>query len=135
MNAKLTSLVEESGNRNRELTCINSMAEKLQSCLSLDEAYPLIAHHVQGLFPAKSGALFIQDPSTNLMEAVLTWGDAPVRELVFPPCDCWALRRGRTSVGGGPRREMRCRHMPPQSPDNYLCLPLLAQGETLGTVS
>ena len=132
MNARLKSLVEESSNRNRELTCINSMAEKLQSCLSLDEAYPLIAQHVQGLFPAKSGALFIQDPSTNLMEAVATWGDAPVGELVFPSSDCWALRRGRVSLGGGPIREMRCRHMPPQYPDNYLCLPLLAQGETLG---
>ena len=132
MNARLKGLVEESDNRNRELTCINSMAEKLQSCLSLDEAYPLIAQHVQGLFPAKSGALFIQDPSTNLMEAVSTWGDAPAGEPVFPPSDCWALRRGRISVGGGPRREMRCRHMPPQYPGNYLCLPLLAQGETLG---
>ena len=123
---------QEADKRNRELTCINSMAEKLQSCLSLDEAYPLIAQHVQGLFPAKSGALFIQDPSTNLMEAVSTWGDAPAGEPVFPPSDCWALRRGRISVGGGPRREMRCRHMPPQYPGNYLCLPLLAQGETLG---
>jgi diguanylate cyclase (GGDEF)-like protein/PAS domain S-box-containing protein len=132
MNARLKGLVEESDNRNRELTGINSMAEKLQSCLSLDEAYPLIAQHVQGLFPAKSGALFIQDPSTNLMEAVSTWGDAVAGEPVFPPADCWALRRGRINVGGGPRREMRCRHMPPHYPGNYLCLPLLAQGETLG---
>ena len=132
MNARLKGLVEEADRRNRELTLVNSMAEKLQLCLSLDEAYPLIAQHVQGLFPAKSGALFIQDPSTNLMEAVSTWGDAPAGELVFPPNDCWALRRGRISVGGGPHPEMRCRHMPPQYPDNYLCLPLLAQGETLG---
>lgn len=132
MNARLTGLVEEADKRNRELTCINSMAEKLQSCLSLEEAYPLIAQHVQELFPAKSGALFIQDPSTNLMEAVSTWGDAPVGEPAFAPSDCWALRRGRISVGGDARREMRCRHMPPQYPDKYLCLPLLAQGEILG---
>ena len=53
-------------------------------------------------------------------------------EPVFPPTDCWALRRGRVNVGGGPCQEMRCRHMPPQYPGDYLCLPLLAQGETLG---
>ena len=35
MNARLKGLVEESDNRNRELTLVNSMAEKLQSCLSL----------------------------------------------------------------------------------------------------
>ncbi|HLD47149.1 MAG TPA: diguanylate cyclase, partial [Desulfobaccales bacterium] len=132
MNAMLRGLVEEADKRNRELTLVNAMAEKLQSCLSLDEAYPLIARYAQALFPAKSGALFILDPVNNLMEAVNTWGDALAGEPVFPPTDCWALRRGRVSVGGGRHREMCCGHMPPQYPDNYLCLPLLAQGETLG---
>ena len=132
MNARLTGLVEESDNRNRELTLVNSMAEKLQSCLSGGEAYPLITQHAQALFPARSGALFILDPTNNLMEAVNTWGDSLAGEPVFPPTDCWALRRGRISVGGGPRREMRCGHMPPHYPGDYLCLPLLAQGETLG---
>jgi len=132
VNAKLQGLVEEAEKRNRELTLINSMAEKLQSCLSLDEAYPLIAQHVQALFPARSGALFIQNPANNLLEAVLTWGDAPVEELAFPPTDCWALRRGRENLGGGLHREMRCRHVPPRRPGNYLCLPLLVHRETMG---
>ena len=39
---------------------------------------------------------------------------------------------GDGSTGEWPRREMHCRHLPPQYPGNYLCLPLLAQGETLG---
>ena len=95
INARLQGLVQEADQRNRELTIINSMAEKLQSCLSLDEAYPLIAQHAQGLFPAKSGALFIHDPSTNLVEAVSTWGDAVAGEPVFPPTDCSALQHGR----------------------------------------
>ena len=60
MNARLKGLVEEADKRNRELTLINSMAEKLQSCLTLDEAYPLIAQHAQAVFPLTSGALFIQ---------------------------------------------------------------------------
>ncbi len=38
MNARLNGLVVEADKRNRELTLINSMAEKLQSCLFLDEA-------------------------------------------------------------------------------------------------
>jgi diguanylate cyclase (GGDEF)-like protein/PAS domain S-box-containing protein len=132
MNAMLRGLVEEADKRNRELTLVNAMAEKLQSCRSLDEAYPLIARYARALFPAKSGALFILDPTKNLMEAVNTWGDALAGEPVFPPADCWALRRGRVSVGGGLRREMCCGHMPPRYPSDYLCLPLLAQGEILG---
>ncbi|OGR25669.1 MAG: hypothetical protein A2139_06670 [Desulfobacca sp. RBG_16_60_12] len=132
INARLQGLVEEAEKRNRELTLINCMAEKLQSCLSLDEAYPLIAQHVQALLPARSGALFIQNPTNNLLEAVSTWGDAPVGELAFPSTDCWALRRGRENLGGGLYREMRCRHVPPLQPGNYLCQPLLVHRETLG---
>ena len=132
MNARLKDLVEAAEKRNHELTLINSMAEKLQSCLSLDEAYPLIAQQAQCLFPARSGALFILDPANNLLEAVSTWGEALVGELVFPPTDCWSLRRGRFNVADHARREMFCRHLPRAHPKPYLCLPLLAQGETLG---
>ena len=35
-------------------------------------------------------------------------------------------------MGGNPCQEMRCRHMPRAHPEPYLCLPLLAQGETVG---
>jgi diguanylate cyclase (GGDEF)-like protein/PAS domain S-box-containing protein len=132
MNAKLQSLVQESERRNHDLTLINSLPEKLQSCLSLDEAYPLITQYAQGLFPALSGALFILEPVNNLLEAVSTWGEALAGEAVFPPNDCWAIRRGRINAGGGPHQETPCPHMPAHYPGNYLCLPLLAQGETLG---
>ena len=132
MNARLKDLVEAADKRNHELTIINSMAEKLQSCLSLDEAYPLIAQQAQCLFPARSGALFILDPANNLLEAVSTWGDALVGELVFPATDCWSLRRGRFNIAHHARGEMFCRHLPRPHPEPYLCLPLLAQGETLG---
>ncbi|MCJ7818965.1 MAG: PAS domain S-box protein [Syntrophales bacterium] len=132
MNARLKGLVEEADKRNRELTLVNSMAEKLQSCLSLDEAYPLIAQYAQAIFPLTSGALFIQCPTSTMGEAVSTWGAAPVGELAFPPIDCWALRRGRINIGGNPCRELLCRHLPGAHPEPYLCLPLLTQDEPLG---
>jgi diguanylate cyclase (GGDEF)-like protein/PAS domain S-box-containing protein len=131
-NAKLRVLVEESDRRNRELTLINSMAEKLQSCLAETEAYPIIGQHVQNLFPAKSGALFIRDSANNLLEAIMTWGDSLTGDLVFPPADCWALRRGRINLGGEPPLGLPCRHVPDSHPGNYLCLPLQAHNEPLG---
>lgn len=131
-NTKLRDLVEESDRRNRELTLINSMAEKLQSCLSEEEAYPIIGQHIRALFPAKSGALFIQDPANNLLEEAVTWGDSLAGELVFPSGDCWALRRGRLNLRGDPHLGLPCRHMPRSQAGHYLCLPLLAHSETLG---
>lgn len=131
-NAKLRTLVQESDRRNRELTLINSMAEKLQSCLSEQEAYPIIGQHAQILFPARAGALFIQDRDNNLLEEAVTWGDALVGNLVFSVSDCWALRRGRLNLGGDLHLGLPCRHMPHGHAENYLCLPLLAHSETLG---
>jgi diguanylate cyclase (GGDEF)-like protein/PAS domain S-box-containing protein len=132
MNTRLQGLVEAADQRNHELTIINSMAEKLQSCLSLNEAYPLIAQHSQAIFPRTSGALFILHPANNLMEAVATWGDSLTGELTFPPVDCWALRRERINVGDTSHQELRCHHLSSPLPEPYVCLPLLAQGESVG---
>jgi len=131
-NAQLQAMVQEANLRNRELTTINSMAEKLQSCLSNEEAYPIISQHVQILFPAGSGALFIQDNDNRLLEAVSIWGAPLAGEQVFPPDDCWALRWGRLHLAGDPSQGMICHHVAPTYANNYLCLPLLAQDETLG---
>lgn len=131
-NEQLQILVQETEQCNLETNIINFMSEQLQSCLSCTEAYPIIAQHAQDLFPSVSGALFVLDTAHNLVEAMATWGPPLVGEQVFPPHDCWALRRGRLRWTGDPSLEMPCRHMASAQTENYLCLPLLAQGETLG---
>jgi len=131
-NERLQIVVQETEQCNRETNIINYMSEQLQSCLTCAEAYPIIAQHTQDLFPAVSGALFVLDTTHNLIEGVATWGEPLVGELVFPPDDCWALRRGRLRWKGDPDLEMPCRHMAAAQTEDYLCLPLSAQGETLG---
>lgn len=131
-NERLQIMLQETEQCNRETNIINFMSEQLQSCLSCAEAYPIIAQQTQELFPSVSGALFMLDSTHNLVEATATWGPPLAGEQVFPPHDCWALRRGRLRWTGDPDLEMPCRHMAAAQTDNYLCLPLLAQGETLG---
>ncbi|MFZ5449787.1 MAG: diguanylate cyclase [Thermodesulfobacteriota bacterium] len=131
-NTQLQAMVQEANQRNNELTTINSMSEKLQSCLSTEEAYPIITQHVQILFPAKSGALFFQNPDNQMIEAVSYWGEPVAGELVFNPDDCWALRWERLHLVGVSSQRITCRHVNPSFKDNYLCLPLLARSETLG---
>ncbi|MHB9072297.1 MAG: diguanylate cyclase [Desulfobaccales bacterium] len=131
-NTQLQVMVEEGNQRNRELTTINSMSEKLQSCLSSEEAYPIICQQAQILFPAEAGALFIQDPDNHLIEAVAYWGGPLAGEQVFQPDDCWALRWGRLHLAADSSLGMTCHHVSPSYAGNYLCLPLLAQDETLG---
>jgi diguanylate cyclase (GGDEF)-like protein/PAS domain S-box-containing protein len=131
-NDRLQILLQETEQCNRETNIINFMSEQLQSCLSCSEAYPIIAQQAQDLFLAASGALFMLDPVHNMVEAVATWGQPLAGEQVFPSHDCWALRRGRLRWTGDPILEMPCRHMASSQTENYLCVPLLAQGETLG---
>jgi len=131
-NTQLQVVVEVANQRNRELTTINSMSEKLQSCLSSEEAYPIICQQAQILFPAEAGALFIQDPDNRLIEAVAYWGEPLAGEQVFQLDDCWALRWGRLYLAEDSRLGMTCHHVNPSYAGNYLCLPLLAQDETLG---
>jgi diguanylate cyclase (GGDEF)-like protein len=63
---------------------------------------------------------------------VASWGAPLASEAVFPPQSCWALRKGEvhwTDAKDG----LRCRHLregemtPPA-----LCVPMMAQGDTLG---
>ena len=131
-NTQLQTMIEVANQRNCELTTINSMSEKLQSCLSSEEAYPIICQQAQILFPAEAGALFIQDLDNRLIEAVATWGEPLAGEQVFQPDDCWALRWGRFHLAEDSRLGMMCPHVSPSYAGNYLCLPLLAQDETLG---
>lgn len=131
-NEKLQVLVEEATRRNHEVVLINRMVESLQSCLLRDEAFPIIVHFLQQIFERMSGALFIQKTSANLLEEVAHWGDPLVGKEVWPPDDCWAIRRGRIHLSKSSNQWDCCRHLPAQAPGFVLCTPLIAQGETLG---
>lgn len=115
--------------RNHQTLVLCDMNDLLQSCTSEAEAWSIIARAAEQLFPACSGALFVNCASRNMLEAAMVWGALPPARLVFAPDECWAQRRGQPylALGHGPR----CTHAADDG-RMYVCLPLLAQGETLG---
>ena len=129
--ADLRARLVEMEARAREINLLNEMGELLLACRTLDEAYTVITQLAGRLFPGVSGALCVISASRNLVEAVVTWGEAQVSP-VFAPDECWALRRGRTHAVTGGQAGMICQHVSAPSPVNSLCIPLTAQGETLG---
>jgi diguanylate cyclase (GGDEF)-like protein/PAS domain S-box-containing protein len=128
----LSVWVAELEQHNREITLLNEMSNKLQSCHTMEEAYTVVSDFLTLLFPAESGALFALSPSRATLEAVAQWGQTELGEPVFAPDECWALRQGRLYVVVDPRTERVCPHLGPEYSDSYLCVPLTAQGETLG---
>src|SRR4030042_591505 len=108
------------------------MMDQLQSCLTMEEAYRVIALFIQRCFPDQSGGLFIINSSRNFLEAVPSWGESPPEQQVFSPQECWALRRGRLYQVRDSDHGILCNHVSEPLSTPYLCVPIMAQGEALG---
>ncbi len=129
LESKVAARTAELSERNREITLFSKINDFLQASDTEAEAYSVISRTATQLFPDDSGALFVISASRNMVEANATWGPTPPTNVVFPPNDCWALRRGQGHLVLG--NEVRCWHVA-EDGRMYACLPLVAQGETLG---
>jgi diguanylate cyclase (GGDEF)-like protein/PAS domain S-box-containing protein len=116
------------------LRTVGRMSDLLHSCHTLEEASGVISSAAQRLFPGLSGAVFFLSQSRNLLEPAACWGWSSLLERVFSPDDCWALRRGRLHHWRKDDVTVRCPHCEMDGCLASLCLPLIAQGETLGIV-
>jgi diguanylate cyclase (GGDEF)-like protein len=120
--------------RTRDLDLLTRMAEVLQACVTEEEAYTVVGRFGGQFFTAESGAVFITSASRNLVEARAMWGACGADWAMFKPEDCWALRRGRAHLVDDTRSGLLCQHLAARAPSAYLCIPLMAQGESLGVL-
>ncbi|MDX2243986.1 MAG: diguanylate cyclase [Leptolyngbyaceae cyanobacterium bins.302] len=119
--------------RNDEMLMLSETSDFLQACRTIDEACAVISTLVQPLFPNCSGSFHITCALRNRVEAVARWGDCLHSLEDFQPHDCWALRRGRWHSITPERKGLRCNHITAAPSDlTTLCIPMIAQGETLG---
>jgi diguanylate cyclase (GGDEF)-like protein len=126
---------ERLAQRSRELGLLNRMGELLQACVTEDEAYEVVGRFVGQFFPNDSGAVFVMSASRNMVEARAVWSVTPTPDwAVFKPEECWALRRGRMHVVENTQSGLLCSHLPQPAPSAYLCIPLIAQGESFGVL-
>ncbi len=129
-NEKLKSLVLEYGQHNQEITMLNEMSDLLQACLDCEEAHKAIAKFLPRLFPDESGAMYMV--SRNQLTAVASWGESLTSEPAFAPDACWALRLGEVHLVDGESPGLPCKHLTQELAGATLCVPLTAQGATLG---
>ena len=128
-NDELKNQATELSRRNEEITLFSKMNDFLQTSTTEAEAYSIISDVVTQLFPDESGAGFVLNASRNMLEAAAVWGALPPATVIFPPNECWAHRRGQVHLANG--HERWCPHVTDDG-HMYVCLPLIAQGETLG---
>jgi len=129
---KLENTVTEINNHSQQISLLNEMGELLQSCLTLQEAYQSIAQVIPRLFPDLAGTLMMVTPRKSLfLQTVAGWGGISFDENVFTLEECWALRRGGVHLGKNHSAGLLCKHIPASATD-YMCVPLIAQGEIIG---
>ena len=133
-NERLTALVKNLEEQQRQSTILTEMRDMLQACSKMEETAPIIMGSMKKLFPASQGALFLLSNSRSDLESVVTWGDFPTASdnNVFSPDACWGLRRGRAHVVEDINIGPICPHLVNTPPGPYVCLPLMAKGDILG---
>ncbi|MBE9110973.1 GAF domain-containing protein [Nodosilinea sp. LEGE 07298] len=124
--------LDELKQRNAEMQVLSEIGEFLQACFTVEEACGAIASLIAPLFPDCSGGIFILRTSLNQVENVANWGTELGSKPGFLLPECWGLRRGRVHWMNGTDRP-RCHHILADSAiAASLCIPMMAQGETLG---
>jgi diguanylate cyclase (GGDEF)-like protein/PAS domain S-box-containing protein len=148
VNEHLRRSIAELERQTREISLLNDMSDLLQSCMSVGEASTIVTQFARQLFPDDAGALCLLSDSGVLIEAVGTWGDLDAAECLFKPSECWALRRGRphvvhegvslqaqelpTPAAPDQAAGLRCPHLTVPGLAASICVPMIAQNETLG---
>jgi len=131
----LDRLVKELGRRTEEMTSLNEMGSLLACSGTVQEACAVVADSVQKLFPdAPSGALYLFRSSRDLIEAAVRWGQRDISAPTFPPEACWSLRRGQPHWSEPSGIGIACQHLIKSSTVECLCVPMVAQGNTVGVL-
>ena len=136
VNQQLTTRLNELNQRTQEITLLSEMGGLFQACRRTEEGYGVVSQMALQLFPRESGALFIKEANQQLTQTI-SWGTAvsTSNQTFFWSDECWALRRGRIHAVEDTRRGLICKHVQDDLvPASYVCIPMIAQGASVGVL-
>lgn len=132
---KANDALEAARIRQRQSHMLSELDEWLQCCNSLEELFDIVATFMSKLVPGSSGELYIFKSSRDVLEGSCSWNCDGPHDYIAPD-SCWALRRGRPYEYGQGVIAFTCDHVKAQKnvdpEQKYLCLPIVAHGETVG---
>jgi diguanylate cyclase (GGDEF)-like protein len=133
-NDQLEATVEELERRNQEAILLKDARDELQLCVNMKDALECAVRQFQELVPGSSGATVLINNSRSMLEIAATWNDPSALVDSFDMDACCGLRAGRLRWRRPGQSEIQCSHFSGTPPEDYACIPLAAQGDTLGFV-
>ena len=121
--------------RTTEISILQTFGGLLNACSTLDEASEVLNNVIPRLLPEFKGSISIIKSSRNRLDRIADWGgDWPGADR-FAPGECWSLRKGHQHLSTEHGIQTLCHHWVDIPTDHQtLCIPLLAQGETIGVL-
>jgi len=120
--------------RTIEISILQTFGGLLNACSTLKEAGQVMNSVIPKLLPEFKGAISIIKSSRNRLDTVATWGGDCMLVERFAPNECWALRKGHQHLSTDHGIQITCQHWTETPTEQTLCIPLLAQGETIGVL-
>jgi len=140
-NENLAQSVLALEDRAGESEMLTSARDELQLCVEVKQAYQSATNGFSRLLVGTSGALCFINNSRQLVEVVSTWpgmgeglGEGSALEEIYSPESCCGLRSGHPRWRLPQVSEIHCTHFAGTPPDRYLCLPIVAHGNTMGVL-
>lgn len=124
--------VQELSRHSEEMSAFSALTEMLQSSTSAEELCRVVTVFARQLFPQESGVLYLYREQNKLHEPAAMWGEQLQAPQPFLQDECWSLRRSKPHYEERDKEGLFCAHLVGTHPGYSLCLPLIAQGGTLG---
>ena len=131
-NRQLLATVKTLEHRNRQITILRNMADRLQSCHEPREAFQMAAACVRDLFPGRAGGFYSLNGARTALTLEVAW---PESIRMAPSIDhrhCGAVLRACSHRWDGNHADSSCSHFGEAYAGTGLCVPSMAHGELQG---
>jgi diguanylate cyclase (GGDEF)-like protein len=113
---------------------LSRMTNRLQLSRSEAELADLFRVLAPEMLNHHRGKLYLMSHAKNILVQAAAWS-APMTSMPeFAPEECCGVRSGRFHYWSGQDGDVACQHVTTAGLSAYVCLPLVAQGETVGLI-
>jgi diguanylate cyclase (GGDEF)-like protein len=111
---------------------LSRMTQRMQGCDDVAGLEQVIQRFVPEIVPQLAGRLYLLDQERGALSEACSWLAPRSPTTDFASSGCWALRRGSEHRVTGETIDVPCAHVDCDPTPESICLPLNAQGGTLG---